>query len=100
MLDPDGDVLHVFFKHWRNYVAHSIDRACRKVAADYTEDGKPIWSREYETRRVTIELNSSRSIVQVRGPLNRPPSGEEQQVLRRWMGERGVQAASRENTWY
>lgn len=70
-------------------------RACRKLAADYTEDGKPIWSREFETRRVTIELNSSRGIVQVRGPLNRPPSGEEQQVLRRWMGERGVQAASR-----
>ena len=70
-------------------------RACRKLAADYTDDGKPIWSREFETRRVTIELDASRTIVQVRGPLNRPPSGEEQQVLRRWMGERGVQAASR-----
>ncbi len=70
-------------------------RACRKLAADYTEDGKPIWSREFETRRVTIEVSPSRCIVQVRGPLNRPPSGEEQQILRRWMGERGIQAASR-----
>lgn len=70
-------------------------RACRKLAADYTEEGKPIWSREFETRRVTIEVNASRCIVQVRGPLNRPPSPEEQQVLRRWMGERGIQVASR-----
>ena len=70
-------------------------RACRKLAADYTDDGKPVWSREYETRRVTIEVNSARGIVQVRGPLNRPPQPEEAQVLRRWMGERGIQSAAR-----
>ncbi len=65
-------------------------RAYRKVAADYDAEGKPIWDKAFETRRVTIEVSPSRSLVQVRGPLNRAPTLEEQAVLRRWMGETGI----------
>jgi len=66
-------------------------RVYRKFAAGYDAEGKTIWDKNFETRRVTIEVSSSRTIVQVRGPLNRAPSSEEQVILRRWMGERGVQ---------
>ena len=70
-------------------------RAYRKVAADYDAEGKPIWDKTYELRRVTIEVGASRSLVQVRGPLNRAPTFEEKAVLRRWMGETGITIGSR-----
>jgi hypothetical protein len=65
-------------------------RACRKIAADYDAAGKPIWDKEFETRRVTVEVGASRSVVQIRGPLNRAPIPEEKEVLRRWAGEKGI----------
>lgn len=65
-------------------------RACRKLAADYDAEGMPIWDRTYETRRVTVEVSSSRTIVQVKGPLNRAPIPEEREVLRRWAAETGI----------
>lgn len=65
-------------------------RAYRKVAADYDAEGSPIWDRTFETRRVTIEVSSSRSLIQVKGPLNRAPTPEEREVLRRWTGEKGL----------
>jgi len=70
-------------------------RACRKLAADYDAEGRPIWDKTFEMRRVTIEVGPSRGIVQVRGPLNRPPGPEEKEVLRRWAGEKGITPASR-----
>lgn len=70
-------------------------RACRKLAADYDAEGRPIWDRTLETRRLTIELNSSRAVIQVKGPLNRAPIPEEQDVLRQWAGEKGVTWAAR-----
>ena len=70
-------------------------RGCRKIAADYTADGQPIWDRQFEMRRVTIEVSPSRTVVQVRGPLNRPPIPEEREVLRRWAGEKGITLAAR-----
>lgn len=70
-------------------------RACRKLAADYDAEGRPIWDKTFETRRITIEVGASRGIVQVRGPLNRPPSPEERDILRRWAGEKGITLASR-----
>lgn len=65
-------------------------RAYRKLAADYDAEGNPIWDRSFELRRVTIEVSPGRGIVQVRGPLNRPPAPEEREVLRRWAGEKGI----------
>lgn len=65
-------------------------RGCRKIAADYTDEGQPIWDRQFETRRVTVEVSPSRTVVQVRGPSNRPPIPEEREVLRRWAGEKGI----------
>ncbi len=65
-------------------------RAYRKAAAYYDEDGKLILDRTFETRRVTVEVSPSRSLVQVRGPLNRATTVEEQAVLRRWIGEKGI----------
>ncbi len=65
-------------------------RGCRKYASEFDAEGKPIWDREFETRRVTIEVSPSRSIVQVRGPLNRAPSPDESAILRRWAGEKGI----------
>ncbi len=65
-------------------------RAYRKIAVDYDAEGKPIWDKTFEMRRVTIEVGASRSVVQVRGPLNRAPYPEEKAVLRRWMGETGI----------
>ena len=70
-------------------------RAFRKFAADYDAEGRPIWDRSFETRRVTVEVGPSRSLVQVRGPLNRPPTPEEREVLRRWAGEKGLLTAPR-----
>lgn len=70
-------------------------RACRKIAADYDTEGRPIWDREYETRRVTVEVSPSRTVVQARGPLNRAPLPEEREVLRRWAGEKGITLAAR-----
>lgn len=70
-------------------------RACRKSASGYDTEGKPIWDRTFETRRVTIEVNAFRSLVQVRGPLNRAPIPEELDVLRRWTGETGLHMASK-----
>lgn len=70
-------------------------RAWRKVAADYDAEGKPVWDRTLETRRVTIEVSASRSVVQVRGPLNRAPAPEERDVLRRWAGEKGITLTAR-----
>ena len=69
-------------------------RACRKIVADYTPEGWPVWSREFETRRITVEINSSRGVVQVRGPLNRAALPEEREVLRRWAGEKGITLAA------
>ena len=70
-------------------------RGCRKIAADYTDEGLPIWDRQFEMRRVTVEVSPSRTVVQVRGPLNRPPIPEEREVLRRWAGEKGITLAAR-----
>ncbi len=70
-------------------------RGCRKIAADYTDEGLPIWDRAFEMRRVTLEVSPSRTVVQVRGPLNRPPIPEEREVLRRWAGEKGITLAAR-----
>ena len=70
-------------------------RACRKIAADYDAEGRPLWAREFETRRVTVEVSPARTVVQARGPLNRAPTPEEREVLRRWAGEKGVTLAAR-----
>jgi len=65
-------------------------RAYRKVVKDYSEEGMLIWDKTLEQTRITIEINSSRRIVQVRGPLNRAATDEEKGILRMWAGEKGV----------
>lgn len=65
-------------------------RGYRKAASGCKDDGSIQWDRSQEVARVTIEANSRREIVQVRGPLNRPPTVEEKQILRQWTGEKGL----------
>ena len=81
-----------------SYVSWCVDgrsaicslRSYRKAAADVTSEGKIVWDRSMEIERITIEVNSQRSIVQVRGPLNRLPTEEEKFILRLWAGEKGL----------
>lgn len=58
----------------------------------------PIGENEYaqgsEATRVTIEVNSNDSIIQVRGNLNRIPTKPENEVIRRWAGEKGYRNRS------
>lgn len=42
-----------------------------------------------ELSRLTIEVNNSGRVVQVRGPMNRPPTPDEQQIVKLWAGEKG-----------
>ena len=65
-------------------------RSYRKIVKDYTEVGMVVWDKSLEQTRITIEVNSSRVIVQVRGPLNSPPTDEERKALRLWAGEKGL----------
>lgn len=57
-----------------------------------------IWTLEaYPTRmapkkQLTIELNSSKTIVQARGKCNRLPTREETALLRIWMGQSGLKS--------
>ena len=62
----------------------------RGIAQGYTDDGKPTWDKSLEQTRVTLEVNSQHSIVQVRGVLNRPATDEEKGILRLWAGEKGI----------
>lgn len=65
-------------------------RGYHKQVAGYTEEGQILWDKSLEQTRVTIEVNSHRFVVQVRGPLNRQPTEEEARVLRHWAGEKGM----------
>jgi hypothetical protein len=65
-------------------------RCYPKIVDGYTEEGAVIWNKTLENSRVTVEVNRQREIVQVRGPLNRPPGDDEKKVLRFWTGEKGL----------
>jgi hypothetical protein len=65
-------------------------RCYHKGGGGYTYDGGVLWDPKSELARVTIEVNSQRDVVQVRGPLNCKPSDEEKKVLRQWAGEKGL----------
>ena len=58
-----------------------------------------IWSLEREAyegteKRLTIEVNASRTIVQCRGRANRRPRADEVEILRRWAREAGLAFAN------
>jgi hypothetical protein len=67
-------------------------RSYPKVVADYDAEGAVVWDRSgsLERSRVTVEVNNRREVVQVRGPMNRPPTDEERRFLRHWAGEKGL----------
>jgi hypothetical protein len=65
-------------------------RGYRKKAAGYREDGQVLWENALELTRVTIEVNSQRAVIQMRGLLNRLPTDEEKIVLRHWAGDKGL----------
>lgn len=65
-------------------------RAYRKIVGGYNDDGTVIWNRSCELERITIEVNSHRMVVQIRGLMNRPPTDNEKLYLRHWAGERGL----------
>ncbi len=70
-------------------------RGYRKVPVGYTDDGEVVWDKTMEQTRVTIEVNSQRAVVQVRGLMNRGPTDDEKRVLRAWAGEMGLTLGSR-----
>ena len=61
-----------------------------KAAVGCTEEGEVLWDTSQDQTRLTIEVNSQRTVVQVRGSLNRLPSVEEKRILRHWTGEKGL----------
>lgn len=65
-------------------------RGFRKKAAGYLEDGRILWENSEEQVRLTIEVNNQRTVVQVRGLLNRQPTDAEKLILRHWAGEKGI----------
>jgi hypothetical protein len=65
-------------------------RAYAKRVTGYTEDGDVVWDGSCEHNRITIEVTSDRTIVQVRGHLNRLPTDDEKKILRLWAGEKGL----------
>jgi hypothetical protein len=65
-------------------------RGYRKRIAGYTDEGQLLWDKTEERTRITIEVNSQRAVVQVRGLLNRLPNEEEKRILRHWAGEYGL----------
>lgn len=75
-------------------------RAMRHCVASYArscaEGASSIWALEREggagvEKRLTVEVsNASRLVVQARGELNRRPSPEETEVLRRWATQAGL----------
>lgn len=65
-------------------------RGFRKRVAGYTDEGQIVWENTLEQTRITIEVNSQRMVVQVRGALNRLPTDEEKRILRHWTGETGI----------
>jgi hypothetical protein len=79
------------YVHWCSIGRSSIFsmRVYRKVVAGYLDDGPLIWDRSYELDRITIEVSSRRTIVQVRGLQNRSATQDEKKILREWAGEKG-----------
>jgi hypothetical protein len=65
-------------------------RGYHKRVVGCTDEGEILWDKTLEQTRVTIEVNSNRAVVQVRGPLNRQPTDEEKQILRQWAGDKGI----------
>ena len=69
-------------------------RSYRKLAIGCTDEGQIHWDNTQEQTRVTIEVNGQRTVVQVRGVLNRLPNVEEKRVMRHWTGEKGLTMSS------
>jgi hypothetical protein len=80
-----------------SYVQHCIAgrsyifslRGSNKAFSHYDCDGNIVWNAVDEFTRITVEVNSQRAIVQVRGALNRAATEEERKILRMWAGEKG-----------
>jgi hypothetical protein len=79
-------------------------RAMRHCVASYAGSCKAgrcsIWTMELESsegveKHQTIEVNSTGTIVQCRGPRNRMPTQQEISVLRRWAELRGLKIQQR-----
>ncbi len=53
------------------------------------DEGKPVKQKFNELTRVTVEVSSNRSIIQMKGVLNRRPTPEEASALNQWAGVNG-----------
>ncbi len=82
-------------------------RAMRHCVSTYASDcvqgQSSIWSlkrrvRDRFERLLTLELNASHQLVQVRGFANRSATEQEFLVLQRWMRDRNIQQGD-ESTW-
>jgi len=65
-------------------------RCGQKTALGTDDDGKVIWDSTQSQTCLTIQVNRQRTVVQVRGRLNRLPNAEEKRILRHWTGEKGL----------
>lgn len=71
-------------------VASYIGKCVAGSSSIWTLEAYPV--RMAPKKYLTIELNSSKTIVQVRGKCNRLPTREETALLRIWMGQSGLKS--------